>query len=168
MAGSKNSDLEIDQDLKAQRRLWMVQRFGAVVILIFVLASALGFLGPGLFALTEAGSPESIQVQYQKRIHFRDPTELNIEVSPRLIQNGRTEISVSRDFTKKVEIKKVTPEPAHVEARGDRYYYVFNAESSSEPFLAVFQISPEDRGSLETEISSGTEPPVKISQFVFP
>ena len=73
-------DLEINEDLRFQRRMWAVQRVGWIVtalVVLAALAALLGLLGPGLLSTSaKAGSGgASLSVEeYEQVLRYRKPT----------------------------------------------------------------------------------------------
>jgi hypothetical protein len=165
---AKNAGLEVEEDLKAQRRHWIFQKFGIGFMVLFTLASFLGLLAPGPFSKVDHGQGDDIKIKYERSVHYRDSTDIDIEISPTLIREGKIVLSLTRDFVSKVHVDKIIPEPEKVETDGEEFRYTFRASSSTRPLLARFQVEPEDRGWLEGEFKSETGAPVKISQFIFP
>ena len=60
-------DLEISQDLTFQRRSWIVQRVGWVMLALLILAALGGLFGPGPLSRARAGPHDGpLWVEYQR------------------------------------------------------------------------------------------------------
>lgn len=53
---ARKGGLEVSQDLNFQRREWVVQRVGWVVMAVLLVAALLGLFGPGPLSKSIAGS----------------------------------------------------------------------------------------------------------------
>jgi hypothetical protein len=75
------NDLEIAEDYEFQKRLWIVQRVGWVVMGLLSLAGLLGLLGAGLFSQTKAGQPsDPLWLEYERFERFQSPVQLKVHV----------------------------------------------------------------------------------------
>jgi hypothetical protein len=77
-------DLELNQDLRFQRRMWAVQRIGWAVMALVVLAGLLGLFGPGPLSSATAGKEEGplLVEGYERFVRFRIPTTLQVRLDP--------------------------------------------------------------------------------------
>jgi hypothetical protein len=164
----RKGDLEIEEDFKTQKRMWVFQDFGNILMLLIVLASVLGFLSPGIFSKIEEGSPDDLKVKYDRTLHYSTVTQMKIEVAPTLVQNGRGSFDFERRYIEDLDIERIVPEPERVKVLNDRYRYIFAVEQSDQPFTVVFHVKPKTRGSIRGRLQSETGKPIAVSQFVFP
>jgi hypothetical protein len=169
----KRGDLEIDEDLPFQRRMWVAQRIGWALMTLVMLAGLLGaFGGGGFLARARAGREgDSIWLDYRRLTRHGAPDALEVHVSPDA-QAGRDSIIgiwFQRDYIHGLDIQQIIPEPAEVIAGPDRVTYRFK---SSDPFAVatvVFRVEPAEtfsrRGQLGIEGSASSR---TFRQFVFP
>ena len=63
-------DLEVDEDLPFQRRAWVAQRIGWVLMALFVLAAAVGLLGAGPLSHARIDVPGLMTLEYERFARF--------------------------------------------------------------------------------------------------
>lgn len=161
-------ELDLQEDMTAQKRLWRFQQFGIALMAVWILASLLGLTGPGALSKKQAGDPATLQIEYDRMIHYEDMTELKIDLGPELQQNGEAAVSMSREYLKNFRISRITPEPVKVEGAEDFYKYTFHTSNSEQPLQVIFHFEASERGRLRGQIKAGEAEPLEISQFAFP
>jgi hypothetical protein len=162
-------DLEIDQDLEFQRRTWMVQRVGWVVMALVALAALLGLLGPGPLSNATAGNQKMpLHVAYNRFVRYQTPTQLRVHLTPETGREGKARVWLSRDYLQGVQVQQVVPTPEGVEIGSDRLTYIFRLSEPSQPTAITFYVEPEQIGPLSCHIGLGSGPPLSFSQFVYP
>lgn len=161
--------LEIDQDLRFQQRLWAVQRVGWVVIALVILATLAGLLGPGPLSSTTRGEQGgSLWMRYDRLIRYRAPTQLEVQLKPENVSQGKVTVWVSRSYIEKVQTQQVTPPPELVVAGPDRLTYVFRVSQPDQPTAVTFHLEPGEFGSLSGHIGLDNGQPLHFTQFVYP
>ena len=159
--------LEIDQDLRFQQRMWILQRLGWGVIACLILAALLGLLGSGpLASRTLDSSQQGFRLEYQRFLRHRVPTRLRLHVK----SHPREEVQVwyDRALIEHFVITQIVPAPTRVEVNTERLTYIFRVTDQQEPFLITFSLAPETFGSLFGRVGIEREDFLSFRQFVYP
>lgn len=147
-------DLEIVEDLDYQRRSWIVQRVGWVVMGSLSLAGLLGLFGPGLLSWAKAGKPgDRLWLEYERFERFQSPAQLRVHVAPGASQTGQTRLQIDRDYLEQIQLQQVTPQPWRVEAAGDQLGYIFQIAKPEQSTAITFYFQPQQIGSLSGSVS---------------
>jgi hypothetical protein len=167
----KRSDgLEIDEDMKFERRSWRWQRVGWGVLGLILLAAMLGLFGTGWLDSAVAGQPGSpMWMEYNRFGRIQAETsKLQIHLGPGTGANGKVRIWLNREYLEGVRVTNLTPEPESVEAGPDRFTYVFNAPDASQPSVVIFRLEPDHIGRLKGQVGLEGGASLSFKQFVYP
>src|SRR5215210_220490 len=169
--GRHVSNLQINENIDFQRRIWGFQTVGRVVMALVLLAALLGLLGPGL--LSNGASAESPQAElgvkeYERFLRFMKPTTLRIGLEPGAVTEREARVWLDRQYIEGMQIQHVTPEPESMEAGPTRLTYVFNIEDPDQSTAFSFDLQPQKMGLLEGRVGLEGEEPVSFKQFVYP
>jgi hypothetical protein len=169
--GRHGGNLQINEDIGFQRRVWRFQTAGRVVMALVVLAALLGLLGPGL--LSNGASADSPQAglgvkEYERFLRFMKPTTLRIGLEPGAVTEGEARVWLDRQYIEGVQIQHVTPQPQSVEAGSKGLTYVFNIGEPDQPTVFTFDLQPQKMGLLEGRVGLEGEEPVSFTQLVYP
>jgi hypothetical protein len=157
-------DLELDQDLDFQRRDWRFQRAGQLALLAAILAALMGLFGRGPVAHASAvGQADAWRVRYSRFVRHRAPDRIEVQLTGAGAGTHRR-LWLDRDYLDWTDVQRVVPEPAAVVAERDRVVYSFDGA----PERITFEILPERVGRSRTRLGVGDDPPVVLTQFVFP
>ena len=172
MAIVRAGDLDIDVDMGFQRRSWIVQRVGWVVMALLVVAAALGFLGSGPLSRATVSLPGVLDADYQRFTRYEDLETLTVRVAPAVTASGVVRLSVNRDYLDHAQITTVTPPPERVEAAHARVIYVFRVAEPGRPLDVTFSLKPRTIGRVEARLAiespNGRGPELTMRQFAFP
>jgi len=150
--------LEIDEDQPFQEKVWIIQRCGWGLLLLFLVAAAAGLTGPSpLTRVVEEKGGHRMEYPRFGRIG----TNAEMIVSP---ATGRT-VFFSREILRKAEIKTVMPFPAEGQARPDGMSFEFGHSGRGEIHLGW---KPREAGWIRGKVRVG-EPAVEFEfkQFVY-
>lgn len=160
-------DLELAQDLRFQRREWVVQRVGWAAMALLVVAALAGMLGRGgPLARTHATSPDgSLRIEYDRFAHYEAPTRLRVSIAWPAPRGGEVRLWIERAYLAKARVQQVMPEPESVKLAGDRVIYVFAAGARGD---VSFELKPDTFGALAgtAGLEGGGE--VRFRHFVYP
>lgn len=164
-----HGSLEVDEDLRFQRRWWWVRRAGYVLVLAFLVAAVLGFTGiEGPFSQAAAGGGEGeVRVRYERTVAYLAPHELAVEIAPAM-GGEHVRLAVDRGYLDAFLVEGVVPEPEAVEAAPGRLVYVFAREAAGTPLDVTFELRALNRGPREGAIGVVGTPPVRFTQIVVP
>jgi len=161
--------LEINQDLRFQRRFWRIQRVGWGVMVLLALAALLGLLGPGLLSSTTLRTPNaSLRIEYDRFARYQAPTQLKVHVASGSEREGVVQVWLNRDYLNEVQVTNVAPQPDSVTAGPDRLVYSFHVSRSDQPTLVIFYLEPEQFGQLSGRVGLGEQEFLNFRQFIYP
>lgn len=164
-------DLEVAEDMKAQRRNWTFQRIGTALMVLVALAGLLGlFGGTGTLSRATAGdqeAPLSIE-EYERFLRLGKPTTLQIRLDEAAITGGEARVWLSREYLDSVQFQEIDPQPDRVEAAPDRRVYVFDARGLDRPAAITFELEPDEVGPLEGRVGLDGGTSLTFGQFVYP
>jgi hypothetical protein len=175
MGGTKFDDLktiqggmEIEQDLRLERSIWIAERIGWTLMGLFVLGALAGLVGPGPFNDAKAAGPAGRwHMDYERRLHFRTEQELSLYLSPEATRSGQVRFWIAQGYMKDQSVNSVTPTPERVESSSDRVTFVFNVTPGREAPI-YFELEPSAYGPTSGEFGLEGEPGVAIHQLVLP
>jgi hypothetical protein len=159
-------DLEIDEDLPFQERMWRAQRVGWALFAIIIVAATLGLFGPGpLSSATAEQGP--LRVEYNRFERFEAPATLDVHVAPGF--TGETvAVWLPHDYLQHVEVASISPEPLEVRDGDNRLTYYFSLQEPGAPAWITFHLTPMRPGLLAAQVGLDEGPAVQFTQFVYP
>lgn len=161
--------LEIAQDLEFQRRSWVVQRTGWVLMALTTLAALLGLLGRGPLSRTTVGAEsESLSVEYNRFGRFQSPTTLRLNLGSDAARKSLVRVWLDRDYLENVQIQQITPEPQRVEAGSERLIYVFQLSELNQRTAVTFYLQLEHIGFLPGQVGLVEGQTLNFNQFIYP
>lgn len=171
MAGSRqDAGLEMDDEMEFQQRSWKVQRVSWLVMLLVVVAAALGLFGNGPLANATAGSKGSpLYIEYSRFVRQYAPQALAIEVSGAGITPDSTaDVWLDRHWLAANDITSITPEPQTSWNDGDRTYYRFRMAPDARGSLFTIFMNNKAVGRRTGRVGMRAGPEYSFSQFAYP
>jgi hypothetical protein len=171
VANVRTHGLEIDEDFGYQRRAWVVQRVGWVLMVLLVLAAVVGLLGSGPLSHATAHVPQRLSVDYQRFARYETSETLTIRVPPAAMADGVVRLSINRDFLDASKVESVVPAPLRVESAAGRLVFVFAAAEPQAPLEVTLSFQPERIGRRRAVVaveSAGEPRAVTFHQLVYP
>ena len=159
---------EIEQDLEFERRAWIIERVGWILMLLVVIAALLGLFGHGVLGYRSATAPNgSVTVEYEAVARKGGSTGLDISVrAPR--HADAVVVLIADSYLRHVDVESITPEPSVVTGSGDAVRFEFPVAPGTDELLVRLQLRPDALGSIEGSVETPDGPPVRFSQFVLP
>jgi len=167
-------DLEVAEDLKAQRRNWAFAAVGSAVMVMVALAGLLGLFGGAgpLSRATVGGQKDTIYVQeYERFLRFGKPTTLHVSLdTTAAVEGGAIRLWINREYLKSIQVQEVDPQPDTVEATPERLVYIFDAKEGSggRPTEVTFELEPDEMGTLAGRVGLDGGASQTFEQFVYP
>lgn len=162
-------ELEIAQDLDYQRRSWVVQRVGWVVMALATLAALLGLFGGGPLSRATVGEQnEPLSVEYDRFGRLQSQTTLRVNLGPDAGRERKVSVWLNREYLEGFQIQQVTPQPERVEAGSERLTYVFQLSKSNQPTAVTFYLQPEHIGSVPGQVGLVEGQTLNFTQFIYP
>ncbi len=162
-------ELQITEDVGAQRRAWRMQGWGQLAVLLFVVAGAFGVFGGGLLGDGTASDPTGrVRLQYARFARLESPAALRFVIAPELVHQGEITLWIEAPYMHANAVQNVSPRPAREETAGERIVYHFAASEAGAPVAVVFRLKPQSVGrrSGRAGVSDGAE--VSFADFVYP
>jgi hypothetical protein len=160
---SKKDTLQIDEDLRFQKREWFAQRIGVIVVGAFVVAAALGFTGmggPASHAVAgERGAPLYVDYERFVRRGAKATMKLHVHSDP----PGFIQFWVSAAYLDDVIVDSVAPVPQTVTVEDSRHVYTIRAASPD--VTVTLEMEHQTFGRLEGEIGIVGGPTVSFRQL---
>ncbi len=159
-------DLEINQDLAVQARMWKIQRVGWAVIGVIVLSGLSGLFAHGPLSYTTGGDRHgALWVEYERFGRNQASSELRIHVRP---ASDPVRIWIGPDYTAKVDILRIVPEPAISRVDGAGFTFEVAAMGKDEPGTITVNLQFHAVGRMAVEVRSPGSPAIPIRQFIYP
>ena len=154
---------KLDAELRFHRVEWRIQRFGWLVILIFLALAFAGLFGNGPLSHAYADGPVG-RVDYERFVRNGAPTELVVTAGG--TSRGISRIEITAEFLEAVRVQRITPEPIAVRMQGEALVYEFAAEAPGGRI--TFHLDPQRlwRHTAQVKIDAGA--PLEISQLTYP
>jgi hypothetical protein len=131
-----HGDLEIDEDIEFQRRMWKFQRVGWLFLALAIMASLFGAFGHGPLSHTTAksqGSP-TVWLEYERFERYDTPSILRLHLGAQVGENGNVGIHFSHHYLSSVHIQEITPAPVRSEATSDGATFLIRLAEPNQPW----------------------------------
>ena len=142
--------LEIEQDLRFQRKEWFFQRLGVALLCAFVIAAAFGLTGMGgPVSHAEAGERGGpLFVEYERFV--RRGAKARMTLHFRSDPPGFIQFWVSAPYLDDVIVDSVAPIPQTVTVEGSRH--VFTIRAASTDVAVTVEMEHQTFGRLDGEV----------------
>ncbi len=161
--------LELEQDLRFQRREWLVEYAGRLLLLVAFLAGLLGVLGGGPLSWGKVRSTDGqLLVRYPRFARLETPARMSLEVDGRATRNGRFSLALPRSYLDQVDISNIVPLPSS--ARSEDGYTVFEfqvGKGVTRPEV-IFNFQFDRAGVSSGEVLLNGSSRVNLKQIVWP
>lgn len=162
--------LQIDEDMPFQRKDWVAQRIGWVLMGLIVLAALLGLTGRGAMSSAVAGEKQgALWVEYNRYARFQTPERVHLHWGPGAADGeGIVRVWVNNGLLEQNKLERITPEPKRMLTGSDRITLEFEQDSGSTEGSATLDLNVEQIGRCDVEIGIDHGPQVRFRQFVYP
>jgi len=158
----KVGDLEINQDLKFQRRMWRAEAVGRLVLLASLVAALLGFWGGGGWLSQRELSTPSGSVKARFEAFERRGSEAILGIQ---LARGVTEFWLDSTYLEKNHLVNIQPEPGRSHWTDGRTHFHYPASDGISAIRLEFR--PRIFGSVQGRIGSA-EDSVELKQWILP
>ena len=159
-------DLETEQNISLEKKFWIIQRIGWMIMLIFVVCAVLGILGGSgvLNNQTKSDQKTGLTLKYDMFLKRDAGSELDVILPS---HDSSTKIFVSKSYIDKIQIKDVDPEPDIVTSVEQGYIYSFPSSGSS--LHVHFYLWPDNTtfGQVTGSVGEGNRPTITFNQWVY-
>ncbi len=156
----------IQEDMGFQRRSWMVERAGWILLGMLALAALTGVLGLGPLAQARVeASDHSVAVQYER---FQRQTRIaQFKFTLAAPAARSVPLRLSAPFQEVYEIASITPAPARSSAGRDGLELEFAAPRDGDLTVVMFA-QPRHAGLMRLSAKAQAGSPASFSIFVYP
>lgn len=157
--------LDLNNDPRAQRKGWMVQRGFWAFFYGLMIAVMLGIVGKGVLSYAEVESTDgSFRMQYERFLRYQAPDELRLT----LFSAGHfTRVTFNSEYFRDVGVKRIIPEPREILMTTEAVTLIFTALPVEETRITV-DVSPRTVGLQEAWIAVDNQSPIPFKQFIYP
>jgi hypothetical protein len=146
-------------------REWFIQRIGWGLMLVFVVAAALGLFGNGLLSQRHRGDSQTATLTYERFARYASSQRLELTIAPQTATAGEVSFDINEAYLSAFELKTVVPEPQTVEAVGDWVRFRFAANGA--PATITLDLMPEKIGTRNGVIKV-RDRELAFAQFIYP
>jgi hypothetical protein len=158
--------LEIDDDIRHHERAWLMKKILWALMIVFVLAVILGYVGGGESSIRTITS-NKMSVTYHRYAHSSAPTLMSISLSYPL--EDTVAIVFTNDYMSKINIENIIPEPVSV-AAGDgivTYFFLADKKLGKDKLKVDYLMNADKFGSYNFSVMTRNDR-VNLNQFIFP
>ncbi len=164
-----NESIQIDDDPAYQQREWRFERIGWVVMAVLLVAGLLGLLGYGPLSRTQAGTPGTLTVDYDRLQRASAPSEYRFHATPTLARDGQLRLRFDNALLAEIELNSVLPEPVQMRSGPGYTEFVFAMDPADGPPARLqFQFHPATFGRVRGRVTAAGAQPLVIDQIIFP
>ena len=166
---AQHRDLQLDEDLRFQRRNWRIERIAWAVLASIIVAAALGLFGNGPVGSRKVTTADgTLSLEYQRFWRLQSPMTLNVEVRPATAESTRATIYLTRSYIDAMDISRITPQPERVEAQAVELAYVFALAEPGLPFTATFRVEPARPWTISGTVRTEGGGESTFTHFIYP
>ena len=152
-------DLDIDEELLWHEKGWDIQRVGQIMVVLVILAGALGIFGEGLFSKTNTRNG-TVNVEYER--FFRYQTEMKILVKSK---EHISTISFPQTYLKKFKLIRFMPEPESNSTTAREIVYSFLPE---ENHIVSIYLETENYGNISGLVKINGKDSIPLQHYIYP
>jgi hypothetical protein len=161
-------DLEINQDLRVQAKMWKIQRVGWAMMALIVAFGAAGLFGHGPASRASVGDQQgSLWVEYERFGRHHGSSELRLHVRA-ADPSKPLHLWIGPDYAAHVDIQQIIPPPLKSTLGDQGFVFEIAAADQHEPGVVTLLLQFRDIGLVTGEIRSPGADPVPIRQFIYP
>lgn len=158
---------EICEDMRFQRKQWLVQRCGWLIMSVIVLAGLLGVFGKGPLSRSVVEG-DGLEVEHQRFLRAYAPSALTVVADARHAADGLLRLWLNGDFVRHVQFNQIMPLPQASHTDADKLVFTFLVARDAETARITFSFQPEQMGSFSGNLGIVGGPRVDLSSFVYP
>jgi hypothetical protein len=166
---SQTRNLDVQHDYSFQKSEWRVQRLGWAAWIAIVVAALAGLLGTGpLSHADSSASNGTLSVQYDRFLHYHQPTAIEVLINSRGRDDGRLRLKLSRSFLDRIQMLRIEPEPQKQSLAEDGVVYAFTQDGAPEFSKVLFHFEYEYFGDTKGSVELVGGGSAGFQQFIYP
>lgn len=154
----------VDEHFRFQRRTWIVERVGWVVLIAISLVALTGLFGTGGPLESGLVTGKTLSIDYQR---FERRTRLARFIFRFSGGSAEHTLHLNDAFRNTYEITDIQPRPAGGAAEAHGYDLTFSSKASSPGAVTVWA-KPHRMGVIHIAASSGDAPPLDFTVLFYP
>jgi hypothetical protein len=145
-----------------ENRWWCVEKTAWVLMVVLLVAGALGLFGRGLLAMSHAVGPD-VALEYERVVRYQTPTRISVRVPP---DDRGTRVFVGRSLLVRLQVQSSMPPALGSEVRPDGVVLLFPAQPTGG--VITLTAEPGSIGVCQQWLGLDGRPPVGFRQFILP
>ncbi len=159
--------VSVGEDLEFQRRWWRFEKAAWLVLLIVLIADALGAFGRGWLADSErVTSDGTLRVHYERIERTGTASKLAIQFDPSAVHDHKVRLFSSESAVKELGAQRIIPQPTVSEIGPAGITYTFPVTGS--PASATIALQPAFPGVHHIQLQVPGAEPVRATIVVLP
>lgn len=159
--------LQIDEQLRFQRTLNLVQRIGWGALLLGAFAAASGVLGGGGPLSRASATSDALRVQYPRFARHGAPLKMELHVATGAVGRQRFSITLGGGYGDRLHIDSIVPAPARVWSGADGTTFEFAPAPGARQVIRIAG-ETDAIGTFAGEVSLDQRPPLRLRSFIYP
>lgn len=158
--------LEIEADIRQQRRDWVIERFSWIFLTLLLIAIAGGLFGRGgpLSERRLVSGDGRFQMEYERFIRYHSPDALRMAIN---VSAPSVRVRFESNYVRHIQIERISPQPQREISEDGAIVYIFETHPQTS-IHATFYFAPDKFGRLDGWVSVNEGPRHSFSQFVYP
>lgn len=168
LGSTELAGLEIEEDLEAQRIIWLFERLGWAGLSLFVLAGLLGAFGGGSASQADARDMSGrLTVRFERFARVDTPTTLEVRVTGAQ-QRDLLWLHLSKVYLDQARIDRIMPEPERILVAEDMVRFGFDPSQAGEHALIIINLTPTQFGQLRGSLALADGTVADFTQIIYP
>ena len=163
----RHGSLELEENMRMQRRLWKVQRvMRAIALLILALGLAGAFGGGPLSHATASQGGSSLE--YERIAYSDTPQTYHLRLTREQAPSGTARIWFDRETLRRMKLEGIVPEPGETALAADRTIFEFDVAAEQGQFEILFELSTDQAGVHTARVGIESGPTFEFKQLFLP
>lgn len=161
-------EVEIHENQKAQRRIWVAERIGWAALFLLAAAAVAGMFGDGPLSHVRSEIGDSVTVRYERTLRRSASSEIEVDVSGPSAGEDIV-LLISQGLARILDPARSIPAPARIVALEDGgLALVFTMAPGASDASLLLRLEPKHAGKLKSKIAVEGGPPLVFEQSILP
>ncbi|MFK3661105.1 hypothetical protein ACI2I2_11350 [Scandinavium sp. NPDC088450] len=170
MAGSKSSSSS--HAPVAEHLFWLrvenaARQYGFVLLILLLLAGFCGLFSKGFFSNASAvNTDQSLSVSYER--FGRNQSDMDLKLTLKVPASDSYTVTLGGQFMDAFEINALYPQPWRFTSHHGAMTLEFHDQPQGGTRTLWLSVQPRDAGRVKSTLQVNQQPPVALSQFIYP